>query len=528
MKKINFLLLGLSLLTASCDSFLEEKPVDEVASNQYFQRPEHARDAVNALYRRGAMQMYETGVYSGSRIMFGPYVSGFVDNDYKGQEFHVQRGQNIVFDGLNLSDYFNSMWTDIYAGISRANNAIKYIPTTPGLSEADANRYLAEAKYFRAYNYYFLARMFGAVPLVTEPYESLDNLFLERTPVDQVYALILADLDFAVNSGGLATATMVGNAGRITKGVAQTLLAEVNLTMSGAAVNANRYAQAAQAAREVINSGLYSLVQHTRTGDGELAPKGSAYNKIKDSEQIPSEYIYFYEFDATIANNGYPALSFPVSMAPLVSYAITNNAFGPTADLLNSYDAANDLRVQEKQYFHSSIVINGETVTFNKSPYMWMDETAIFGSAQSSRDIAVSTYADVLLIAAEAIAKSEGVTQEAVNYLAQIRERAYWKKDPQAIRSELSSLSVDQFVEEVWKERVRELVFEFPIWFDVMRTRKFPQPAEDGSGNIQFVDAVGAVNFFGATVKESTMLFPLPEQELQRNPSLTQNPGYAN
>src|SRR5690606_16323510 len=276
MKKINFLLLGLSLLTASCDSFLEEKPVDEVASNQYFQRPEHARDAVNALYRRGAMQMYETGVYSGSRIMFGPYVSGFVDNDYKGQEFHVQRGQNIVFDGLNLSDYFNSMWTDIYAGISRANNAIKYIPTTPGLSEADANRYLAEAKYFRAYNYYFLARMFGAVPLVTEPYESLDNLFLARTPVDQVYALILEDLDFAINSGGLATATMVGNAGRITKGVAQTLLAEVNLTMSGAAVNANRYAQAAEAAREVINSGLYSLVQHTRTGSGELAPKGSA------------------------------------------------------------------------------------------------------------------------------------------------------------------------------------------------------------------------------------------------------------
>src|SRR5690606_12850813 len=128
--------------------------------------------------------------------------------------------------------------------------------------------------------------------------------------------------------------------------------------------------------------------------------------------------IYFYEFDATIANNGYPALSFPVSMAPLVSYAITNNAYGPTADLLNSYDSENDLRAQEKQYFHSSIVINGETVSFNKSPYMWMDETAIFGSAQSSRDVPVSTYADVLLIAAEAIAKSEGVTQEAVDYLA--------------------------------------------------------------------------------------------------------------
>lgn len=529
MKKINiFYYLLLILVTVSCEEFLEEKPVDEVASNQYFQRPEHARDAVNALYRRGAMQMYETGVYSGARIMFGAYVSGFVDNDYKGQEFHVQRGQNIVFDGLNLSDYFNSMWSDIYAGISRANNAIKYIPTTPGLSESEANQYLAEARYFRAYNYYFLARMFGDVPLVTEPYESLENLFLDRTPVAQIYNLILEDLEFAINSGGLAQTSMVSNAGRITKGVAQTLLAEVNLTMSGAAVNDNRYSEAAQAAREVINSGIYSLVQHTRTGNGELAVNGSAYNKIKDSDQIPSEYIYIYEFDATIANNGYPALSFPVSIAPLVSYAITNNAYGPTADLLNSYNAEKDLRIQEKQYFHSSIVIDGELVEFNTSPYMWMDETAIFGSAQSSRDIPVSTYADVLLIAAESIAKSEGVTDEAVGYLAQIRERAYWNQSSQEIRSELSSLSVDEFVEEVWKERVRELVFEYPIWFDVMRTRKYPQPVGDGSGDIEFVDAVGAANFFGATIKESTMLFPLPEQELQRNPSLTQNPGYAN
>lgn len=528
MKKINFLFLGLSLMFASCEGFLEEKPLDEVASTQYFQRPEHARDAVNALYRRGAMQMYETGVYSGSRAMFGAYVSGFVDNDYKGQEVHVQRGQTIIFDGLNLSTYFNSMWSDIYGGISRANNAIKYIPTTPGLSDADATRYLAEARYFRAYNYYFLARMFGDVPLVTEPYESLDNLFLSRTPVAQVYNLILEDLEFAVNSGGLPQATMTANAGRITRGVAQTLLAEVNLTMSGAAVNVNRYSEAADAARAVINSGLYSLVPHTFSGVGELAPKGSAYNKIKDSDQIPSEYIYYYEFDATIANNGYPALSFPVSMAPLVSYAITNNAYAPTPHLLNSYDKANDLRIQEKQYFHSSVVINGQNYEFNISPYMWMDERAIFGSAQSSKDIPVSTYADVLLIAAEAIAKSEGVTAEAVNYLAQIRERAYWKQNPQAIRTQLSALSVDQFVEEVWKERVRELVYEFPIWFDVMRTRKFPKPSADGSGNIQFVDAVGAVNYFGATIKESTMLFPLPEQELQRNPSLTQNPGYAN
>ncbi|SIN83577.1 RagB/SusD family nutrient uptake outer membrane protein [Algoriphagus halophilus] len=528
MKKIHILFIGLLIFTASCEGFLEEKPKDEVASNQYFSRPEHARDAVNALYRRGAMQMYETGVYSGARIMFGPYLSGFVDNDYKGQEFHVQRGQTMTFDGLNLSDYFNSMWSDIYNGISRANNAIKYIPTTPGLSSADAERYMAEAKFFRALNYYYLVRMFGDVPLITEPYESLENLFVERTPAAQIYDLIVDDLNSAIQGGGLSNQSMSNNSGRISTTVAQTVLAEVYLTMSGAAIGEDNYAESAATAREIINSGIYSLAQHSLSEDGEIVPNGSAYNKLKSSVSIPEEYIYYYEFDETIANNGYPAICYPVTIAPELAYAITNNAYGPTPPLLNSYDHENDLRVQEKQYFHSSITIDGEEIEFATSPYMWVDEEAASSTALSSKDKVIYSYADVLLIAAESIAKSEGVTAEAVDYLAQIRERAYWNTDPSEIRNQLASLSTEQFVEEVWKERVRELVFEFPIWFDVMRTRKMPSPSNDGSGNIDFIDAVGSSNFFNGPIREANMLFPLPEQELQRNPSLTQNPGYAN
>ncbi|MBB6327411.1 hypothetical protein FHS59_003054 [Algoriphagus iocasae] len=528
MKKTYILYLGILLFSASCDGFLEEKPRDEVASNQYFTRPEHARDAVNALYRRGAMQMYETGVYSGARIMFGPYLSGFVDNDYKGQEFHVQRGQTMTFDGLNLSDYFNSMWSDIYTGISRANNAIKYIPTTPGLSSEDAERYMAEAKFFRALNYYYLVRMFGDVPLITEPYESLENLFVERTPATQVYDLIVEDLNSAIDGGGLSSQSMSNNSGRISNSVAQTVLAEVYLTMSGAAIGEDNYANSANTAREIINSGIYSLAQHTFLGNGEIAPNGSAYNKLKSSVSIPQEYIYYYEFDETIANNGYPAICYPVSIAPQLAYAITNNAYGPTPPMLNSYDHENDLRIQEKQYFHTSITIDNEEVQFAPSPYMWVDEEAAMTSALSSKDKLIYSYADVLLIASEAIAKSEGVTAEAVDYLAQIKERALWKTESAQIRSELASLTVDQFVEEVWKERLRELVFEFPIWFDVMRTRKFPKPSNDGSGEIEFIDAIGTSNYFNGPIKEANMLFPLPEQELQRNPTLTQNPGYAN
>ncbi|MDR7130936.1 hypothetical protein J2X69_003295 [Algoriphagus sp. 4150] len=529
MKKLTILYIGVLLLASACDGFLEEKPKDEVASTQYFTRPEHARDAVNALYRTGAMQFFQAnGSYSGARIMFGPYLSGFVDNEYKGQEVHVQRGQNMTHDGLNLSDYFNSMWSDMYRGISRANNAIKYIPETTGISETQTTQYMAEAKFFRAFNYYYLVRMFGAVPLITEPYESLENLFLERTPASQVYALIIEDLESAIASGGLSDMSMVNNSSRITKTVAQTVLAEAYLTMSGAAIGEDNYAKSAQAVREIVNSGNYALVQHTRNGAGEIIENGSAYNKIKDRDQVPGEFIYYYEYEIGIVNNIYPSWSYPSIVSPLLAYAIANNAYAPTQPLIASYHPDEDLRIQEKQYFHSSIELNGEIIQFQRAPFMWEDQEAAYETALSDKDMPMYTYANVLLIGAESIAKSEGVTAEAVDYLAQIRERALWKKSPAEIRNELSGLSAEQFVQEVWKERVRELVFEFPIWFDVMRTGKFPKPLNNGTGDIDFVDAVGATNFFNGSIKQQNMLFPIPEQELQRNPSLTQNPGYAN
>lgn len=527
MKKQYLFYLMIILSFTGCEDFLEEQPRDEIALDQYFAQPEHARDAVNALYRTGAMQLYNGGVYSGSRIMFGPYISGFVDNDYKGQEVHVEIGQNLNYTEINLSSYLNSMWSDMYLGISRANTAIKYIPEVPGLSEEERAQYLAEARFFRALNYYYLVRYFGGVPLITTPYESLGDLNVERSTAQQVYDLVVEDLNAAIASGGLTDVTVPSNGGRITESVAQTVLADAYLTMSGAAVGADRYCEAADAAREVINSDLYWLTEHTFNDEGELIEGGSAYNKIKDSRLAENETIYYYEHAIGISNNTYPQYSYPVTLAPELAYAITNNAYKPTDDLLEFYDPEKDLRIQEKQFWHTSTTLpDGEVLEFAIAPHMWEDELAAYATGLSDKVTPIYTYANVLLIAAEAIARCEGVTPEAVEYLAQVRERAYWKQDPAAIRAALSGLSTEAFVEEVLKERVRELVFEFQIWFDVLRTRKFPTPGDGSGGDIEFVDAVGATNYFDAVITESDLLFPIPEMEMQRNPLLTQNPGY--
>src|SRR5690606_26219260 len=229
MKKLIAIIITAGVLATSCSEFLTEEPKDEIAPNQFFKNPEHAYNSVNALYRSGAPSLFGASVYAGSRLMFGPYMSGLVDNDYKGQEVHVQHAQELTLNGVNMSGYLGGFWRDMYLGISRANNAIKYIPTTPGLPESKANKLLAEARFFRAMNYYYLVRFFGGVPLITEPYESLDNLYVERAPVAEIYDLIVGDLQYAAQSGNLPNTTMDGNGDRITQGIAKSLLAEAYL-----------------------------------------------------------------------------------------------------------------------------------------------------------------------------------------------------------------------------------------------------------------------------------------------------------
>ena len=78
MKKIYIALTCMSILggTTACSDFLEENPKSEISSSQYFTQPDHARAAVNKLYRSGVPQFYDADAYAGSKMMYGGYMSG--------------------------------------------------------------------------------------------------------------------------------------------------------------------------------------------------------------------------------------------------------------------------------------------------------------------------------------------------------------------------------------------------------------------------------------------------------------------
>lgn len=527
MKKILFLFVIISGLS-SCNSFLEENPRSQQASKSNFSSAADGYAAVNILYHsdHGFPSLFNAGsAYRGPVIMYGGYLSGLFDDQYKGQEIFVQYCQNLQLDANVSNNDLQGMWEPVYRAIVReANYAIKYLPGCPGLSDAEKKQLIAEAKFFRAISYFYLVKMFGPVPLIEEPYESLDNLYVPRSTEAHVYEFIVKDLEDALAIGGLRDLPMPKNGFRISKGSVSALLADVYLNMAGYPVNdASKYAEAARVAKTLINNSNYRLIQNADQGDN------SAYNILRTSDS-EDEYLYTIEYNASIANGGWrPIYCFPTEAATWgeFTYSISCLVYNPAAVLHAAYDIPNDLRHQEHQYFHSKYTqIKGANAGTVRDlggwcPYFWFEQDALLNTNRSQKDQVHYRLTEMYLIAAEAIAQTSGVTDEAAGYLAEIEARASLNKTKDQIKSGLMALSKDNFIREVWKEKIRELIFENKIWNDITRTRMYPALV---GGQFSFVNVVGAQNPWGKTFTEKNLLFPICSQEMQRNPKLSEPP----
>ena len=418
MKKILTVAIACACLTgfSACNDFLEEKPKSSLTAPDYYQTEAQAQANVNYLYRTGASSKL-TG--AGSAYV-GPFASitgqltGYFTNSYEGQELTCKYSRELTRqqNTMTVSVTIDGIWDDCYKAINVANGAIKYIPEI-SMDQSLANRLIGEAKFFRAWNYFNLVKIFGGVPLTVEPYESMENMYLERASVEQVYAQVESDLKDAVNA--LPAATFYNNSNRITKYAAAMVLTSVYMQQG-------KYADAASAVKTVIDS------PHALATNDDLA-LGSAYNKIRTTDGL-AESIYSYEYNATISNGGWwPTYAFnSAATAIFGTYSIFERTYGPTNQFLNVY-AANDLRIQPNQFFHWNYTNpdNGKTWTAPENAcgcWFWYDEDALLNTGRSTKDRDIFRYAEALLDAAESIAQSSGVNAEAAGYLAQVKARA--------------------------------------------------------------------------------------------------------
>jgi hypothetical protein len=362
---------------------------------------------------------------------------------------------------------------------------------------------IAEARTMRALYYFYLVRMYGAVPKIIEPPKDL-NLQVARSPAKQIYdEIIIPDLLAAEKS----TLPWKDATGKVSMGAVKSLLADVYLTYAGAAINggAANYAESAKRSLEVIQNGGYTLFpQYT--------------DMINPTNKNSGEFILQVQYAAAVPiTNPLTALTIP-NFSGVSKYSDEYGSVWPTDQFIASFPAG-DKRVAERQFFYTSYPSSktpGQTVVFkNHYIYKWFDVNAVTSTTKSDLNYTVYRLADVYLMYAEASNQAEnGPNANAVTYVNAIRARANL--------APIGALSKDAFQNEVWLQRYFELCFENKMWFDMLRTRKVHN---DVTGN--WDDFVGHKTIFNATFAEKQLLFPLPKQETDVNPKLLpNNPGF--
>ncbi|HTL09281.1 MAG TPA: RagB/SusD family nutrient uptake outer membrane protein [Chitinophagaceae bacterium] len=505
MKQLKYMAIAsVILLLASCKKFLEEKPTNFITPESTLSSVKVARAFTNSAYQnlQSSMLGGQPSSYGGNTWNLMEFMTGKANSDL-GQTGFVNF-QNLSYNPTSF--YVDTWWQNLYKGVGYCNRALAAIPSinAAGLDAATKTNMLAEARTLRAFYYFFLVRMYGAVPKVTEVPTDVAQVNIPRTPAKNIYdSIIIPDLLMAEKS----TLPWRNSGGLISMGAIKSILADVYLTYAGAAINggAAAYAESAKRSLEVINSGAYSLFPEYT-------------DMIKPANKNTGEFIFQVQYAAAVpSNNPLTPLTIP-NYSGVSKYSDEYGSVYPTVQFLASFPAG-DKRVQERQFFYSSYPSAkspGNTVTF-KSPYIykWFDSSAVVNTLKSDLNFTLYRLADVKLMYAEAQNRADGSPNAtAIQSVNDIRARA--KLAP------IGALSQDAFEKEVWIQRYYELCFENKMWFDMLRTRKVHNDVTGAWDNF-----VGHKTVFNATFTEKQLLFPLPKQETDVNPKLLpNNPGY--
>ncbi|MCH7410431.1 RagB/SusD family nutrient uptake outer membrane protein [Belliella sp. DSM 111904] len=490
-----FAILTGTFLSVSCTDFLEERNESNYTQENYFQTPEHAEAAINHLYSALRFVSDGAGTYGESPFMSLEFPTGLVNTEVGQSQFNNTL-RNLTTNSEN--NYFNVWWEQSYRAIANANLAIDRIPSIQ-MNETTQQNLIAEAHFMRAFHYFNLVRLFGDIPLITVPVDAdSDLLYPSRSPIADIYDLIVSDLQIAEESNLPASTTN----GRVSQGAIKATLAQVYLTMAGYPLQAgdNYYALAAEKAKEVIDQNTYSLF--------------ATYDELRDpSMQLSGEIIFKNQYLIGFATSGMTAWLLPRSR----NISQFSDEFGvmyPTAAFINTHEEG-DARVAERGFYYTSYPnINNpaQEVSFGAHYiYKYFDEEAVLNTAQSDLGFTFIRYADVLLTFAEAEFEANGATTDALEAINAIRNRA------NLAPFDASSLTR----EAIWKERFHELAFENKTWFDMIRRRQVLNLA---SGN--FEDFAGHSFSYGPTLSEKYLLFAIPQREIDNNNQLTQNPEW--
>lgn len=420
----------------------------------------------------------------------------------------AERKQVDEFNMNSENSLSNNVWLAFYRTISAANTTIPAARTVAG-DEEKKKRLEAEARFIRAFSFFNLVRLFGEVPYLDGPVETTAQLkSVKRTPVSEIYGHILEDLIFAKQNLPHRHAGDIRN--RATSGTAATVLADVYLTLG-------QYANAATEARYVIQNSQ-SLYNYYLEKNYQDLFNGNLAGSLK-------EPIFVTDWHNTLLDGGVNE-DWLIAQTRIRGFADRSlSVVVPTMKVYTTWDARDYRRSVS---FEDSVMVNGVKTDITKVARVSVKRPHIakyfrFPGPQNGgddrrgdNDYYIYRYADVLLMAAEAIAETQGATPEAIGYINEIRRRARFngKTNSTYPFDVPATISKADFISLVREDRRLELAFEFKRWYDIQRW-KILDKAFTGPNALE----TWTVN------PSRDYLMPIPLSEIRLN-GWPQNPGY--
>ena len=422
MKHLNKTIL-IAVVAISCfackKSFLDRPSESQISSDKFYKTTSDLRLATASLYGGSPWGIWHHEAY----LPLGDILSGNGIRQWIGE--WVQLYTRTITAG---NPVMQGGWKGLYNLIGQCNGVINSIEqkADKSISDADKNAAIGEAKFIRGMAYYYLASLWGAVPIIEDNSKLIKDPLVKRNIVSDVYKFITNDLSFAAKS-----LPHTDEKGRVTTWSAQGMLAKVYLTMAGLGGNGSRDQNLLDSAKKYAgnvcnNSGLNLLKNY--------------YNLFQSQYNDNEEALFALQW-ATGPSVGWEEGNLLLTYSPSADINPQKNgawtSLDPTYDLYLNYSAKDSVRrkatftLNGDHYPELNAAGGGYTAggqsmkkhiigneKDNNSPSMTF-------TASIEHD-ALLRLADVYLIYAEAILGNNGSTSdgEALKYFNEVRKRA--------------------------------------------------------------------------------------------------------
>ncbi|MCB0686689.1 MAG: RagB/SusD family nutrient uptake outer membrane protein [Saprospiraceae bacterium] len=493
MKKIaNIYLVAVVLLLASCSQeFIELAPVSSRSVEGFYKSEEQLQQALAGVY--DGLQQSQTG----AAVMLLKEERS--DNTFQ---------QTLLYNYLTIVHFTESsdnirlypVWSTLYEAIYRCNIFLQKIQPVEFMEASEKAAMIGEAKTIRALLYFDLVRYFGGVPVVTTPLTISESLTIGRASIEEVYQLIVEDLDDAVAS--LPNQYDGSNTGRITVFAAKALLGKVYVTRSGYPLNLDEWGKARDLFEDVISSGQFEFFENY----------DDIFDIINDNGK---QSVFYVQFNAGALGEGNPM---PRIHAPgnidrnnpelgVISGGSSDSPF-ISDDLIMKFEEG-DVRLSKTIQFEW-LQNDG---TMQTRPFCKKFGSGGIGP-QNNWDInwPVIRYTEVLMLYAEALNElgyqTDGMAFQILN---DVRRRAGLE-----VKTAADIPDQQSFRDWILDERRFEFAFENLRWFDLVRTDR---------GYDVMHEFLSPYHLEGNVTREK-YLFPIPSRVIQTNPLITQNPGF--